>query len=113
MGLARVSTPWAAPTVSTGACDRWPVDNVTQLPLDRDIIAKQLKAGGYVTGMFGKWHIGERGDYFPGKRGFDEAIVTAGKHFDFVTEPKTDYPDGQYLADFDRQGRGLYHAAQG
>jgi len=50
--------------------------------------------------MFGKWHIGERGDYFPGKRGFDEAIVSAGKHFNFATEPKTDYPDGQYLADF-------------
>jgi arylsulfatase A-like enzyme len=77
-----------------------PVDNVTQLPLDRDIIAKQLKAGGYVTGIFGKWHIGERGDYFPGKRGFDEAIVSAGRHFNFDTEPKTEYPKGQYLADF-------------
>ncbi len=77
-----------------------PVENVTNLPLDRDIIAKQLKAGGYVTGMFGKWHIGERGDYFPGKRGFDEAIVSAGKHFDFATDPKTEYPEGQYLADF-------------
>ena len=35
-----------------------PVENVTNLPLDRDIIAKQLKAAGYATGMFGKWHIG-------------------------------------------------------
>lgn len=77
-----------------------PVDNVTNLPLDRDIIAKQLKAAGYSTGIFGKWHIGERGDYFPGKRGFDEAIVSAGKHFNFATSPTTDYPDGQYLADF-------------
>jgi arylsulfatase A-like enzyme len=77
-----------------------PVDNVTNLPLDRDIIAKQLKAAGYATGMFGKWHIGERGDYFPGKRGFDEAIVSSGQHFDFQTEPKTEYPEGQYLADF-------------
>ncbi|MBW2543730.1 MAG: sulfatase, partial [Deltaproteobacteria bacterium] len=77
-----------------------PVDNVTSLPLDRDIIAKQLKAAGYATGMFGKWHIGERGDYFPGKRGLDEAIVSAGKHFEFETSPTTDYPEGQYLADF-------------
>ena len=77
-----------------------PVENVTNLPLDRDIIAKQLKAAGYVTGIFGKWHIGERGDYFPGKRGFDEAIVSSGKHFDFETSPKTEYPEGQYLADF-------------
>ena len=77
-----------------------PVDNVTELPLDRDIIAKQLHAAGYATGMFGKWHIGERGDYFPGKRGFDEAIVSMGQHFDFATNPKTNYPQGQYLADF-------------
>lgn len=77
-----------------------PVDNVTELPLDRDIIAKQLKAAGYATGMFGKWHIGEKGDYHPGRRGFDEAIVSAGKHFDFKTNPKVDYPAGTYLADF-------------
>ncbi|MCU0871288.1 MAG: sulfatase [Pirellulaceae bacterium] len=77
-----------------------PVDNVTDLPLDRNIIAKQLKAAGYATGMFGKWHIGERGEYHPGQRGFDEAIVSAGVHFNFATSPKTDYPQGQYLADF-------------
>jgi arylsulfatase A-like enzyme len=77
-----------------------PVDNVTNLPLDRDIIAKQLKAAGYATGMFGKWHIGERGEYHPGKRGFDEAIVSAGVHFDFKTDPETTYPKGEYLADF-------------
>jgi arylsulfatase A-like enzyme len=77
-----------------------PVENVTDLPLDRDIIAKQLKAAGYATGMFGKWHIGQQGDYFPGKRGFDEAIVSMGKHFNFETKPPTDSPQGQYLADF-------------
>ncbi|HSH93158.1 MAG TPA: sulfatase, partial [Roseimicrobium sp.] len=77
-----------------------PVDNLTELPLDRDIIAKQLKAAGYATGMFGKWHIGQQGDYQPGKRGFDEAIVSMGLHFDFATNPKTDYPKGTYLADF-------------
>jgi arylsulfatase A-like enzyme len=77
-----------------------PVDNVTHLPLDRTTIAQALKAGGYATGMFGKWHIGESGDYHPGKRGFDEAIVSMGKHFDFETNPETPYPAGQYLADF-------------
>lgn len=77
-----------------------PVDNVTNLPLDRDIIAKQLKAAGYATGMFGKWHIGQQGDYLPGKRGFDEAIVSMGVHFNFETTPKVDYPKGTYLADF-------------
>lgn len=77
-----------------------PVDNVQQLPLDRDTFAQQLKKAGYTTGMFGKWHIGQSGDFHPARRGFDEAVVTMGKHFDFVTDPKIDYPKGQYLADF-------------
>jgi arylsulfatase A-like enzyme len=77
-----------------------PVDNVTHLPLDRVIVAQAMKNAGYATGMFGKWHIGQDGAYHPGKRGFDEAIVSMGAHFDFVTDPKTAYPKGQYLADF-------------
>jgi len=77
-----------------------PVDNVEQLPLDRNTIAQQLKQAGYATAMFGKWHLGNNGNYHPAKRGFDEAIVSMGKHFDFETNPKTTYPEGQYLADF-------------
>jgi arylsulfatase A-like enzyme len=77
-----------------------PVDNVTNLPLDRTILPQALKSAGYATGMFGKWHIGQQGDYLPGKRGFDEAIVSMGAHFDFVTNPAVPYPKGQYLADF-------------
>ncbi len=77
-----------------------PVDNVTSLPLENITIAQTLKGAGYATGMFGKWHLGERDAYHPGKRGFDEAIVTMGRHFDFATSPKTVYPKGEYLADF-------------
>ena len=77
-----------------------PVDNVTRLPLDRVTIADQLKKAGYATGMFGKWHLGETGKYHPSERGFDEAIVSAGKHFDFETNPQANYPQGTYLADF-------------
>lgn len=77
-----------------------PPKNATELPLDRQTIADQFKAAGYATGMFGKWHIGEQGEYHPGKRGFDEAIATMGKHFDFTTRPAVDYPQGTYLADF-------------
>ncbi len=77
-----------------------PVDNVTNLPLDRTLFPEQLKKAGYSTAMYGKWHIGQNGPYHPGKRGFDEAIVSMGAHFDFVTSPKVDYPKGRYLADF-------------
>jgi len=77
-----------------------PVDNVQNLPLDKITIAQSLQAAGYATGMFGKWHLGQQGEYHPGRRGFDEAIVSMGKHFDFATSPPTEYPAGQYLADF-------------
>ncbi len=77
-----------------------PVDNVTELPLDRDTFADQFKAAGYATAMFGKWHLGEQGKHHPSHRGFDEALVTSGKHFEFQTTPHSDYPKGTYLADF-------------
>jgi arylsulfatase A-like enzyme len=37
-----------------------PVENVTELPLDRATVAQQLKLAGYATGMFGKWQSGRR-----------------------------------------------------
>ena len=77
-----------------------PVDNVTTLPKEKTTIAQSLKKAGYATGLFGKWHLGEGPGEHPSKRGFDEAIVSAGKHFDFKTSPATDYPGGTYLADF-------------
>lgn len=77
-----------------------PIDNVEQLPRDKITIAHCLKQAGYATALFGKWHLGEEGQYHPGQRGFDEAITTMGKHFNFVTQPKVDYPPGIYLADW-------------
>ncbi|WP_367873984.1 sulfatase [Luteolibacter sp. Populi] len=77
-----------------------PVDNVTTLPAEKITIAQALKGAGYATGLFGKWHLGNGPEAHPSKRGFDEAIVSNGKHFDFDTDPKTAYPEGTYLADF-------------
>ncbi|HTL28864.1 MAG TPA: sulfatase [Tepidisphaeraceae bacterium] len=77
-----------------------PVDNVTQLPLDKITIANTLKNNGYATAMFGKWHLGNDPAHLPDKRGFDEFIESSGRHFDFDTTPKVDYPKGTYLADF-------------
>lgn len=77
-----------------------PADNVASLPLDRITVAQALKSAGYATAMFGKWHLGNEPEYHPAKRGFDEAIVSNGLHFDFATNPTTPYPKGQYLADF-------------
>ena len=77
-----------------------PVENVTMLPLDREIIAAALRRAGYATGIFGKWHLGEKGDFHPGRRGFDEAVTTQGRHFGFETDPPVPHAAGEYLADF-------------
>jgi arylsulfatase A-like enzyme len=77
-----------------------PVDNATGLPLEKITLAQALKSAGYATGMFGKWHLGMDAKHHPGQRGFDEAMESSGVHFDFKTDPKVDYPTGQYLADF-------------
>jgi arylsulfatase A-like enzyme len=77
-----------------------PVDNVTQLPLEKITVAQALQKGAYATALFGKWHLGQNGPYHPSQRGFDEAIVSMGVHFDFETHPPVDYPKGTYLADF-------------
>ena len=77
-----------------------PVDNVAQLPLDKITLADSLKKAGYATGMFGKWHLGNEGKHHPSQRGFDEAIVSEGKHFGFGTNPPVEHADDEYLADF-------------
>jgi len=74
--------------------------NVTDLPLEKTTIAQVLKEAGYVTGMFGKWHLGNGPDYHPSRRGFDEAIVTGRGHFQFTTNPHVEVPEDKYLADF-------------
>ena len=77
-----------------------PVDNVTELPLTVRTVANVMQDAGYDTAMFGKWHLGQKDTHHPGKRGFNEALVTMGAHFNFKTEPPVEYPKGQYLADF-------------
>ncbi|MSR50537.1 MAG: aryl-sulfate sulfohydrolase [Planctomycetaceae bacterium] len=77
-----------------------PVENVVDLPLKKITLADSLKSNGYKTALFGKWHLGQQGEHHPSKRGFDEAIVSMGKHYDFVTMPKVEYSQGTYLADF-------------
>lgn len=77
-----------------------PVENVTELPRGRLTVADALKKQGYRTGLFGKWHLGNGKGFHPSERGFDEAIVSMGKHFNFATTPKMKVPDDAYLADY-------------
>lgn len=57
---------------------------------DADLtLAQRLKAVGYATGMFGKWHVGFRLDKAPGAKGFDEFYgFLAGAHAYTPTSPR-------------------------
>ncbi|MDA7922647.1 sulfatase-like hydrolase/transferase, partial [Verrucomicrobiales bacterium] len=58
-----------------------------QLYLDAVILPQLLKSAGYRTGFIGKWHLGNKGDYAPGQRGFDWCSTNVGGprvHFDPV-----------------------------
>jgi len=93
---------------TVGSIDRFPwrtrplrpVDNAAKLPLETFTLGQAIKDAGYATGLFGKWHLGQDDAHHPSKRGFDEAIVSMGRHFDFKTIPPVDVPPGAYLADF-------------
>ncbi|MDC0307521.1 MAG: sulfatase [Planctomycetaceae bacterium] len=71
------------------------------LPLAEKTFAELLKPAGYVSGSFGKWHLGAA-THYPGQQGFDEFTVTGGRHFapKFKTTPQEDVPDGTYLANY-------------
>lgn len=45
---------------------------------DEVTMADVFRAGGYRTGIFGKWHLGDNYPYRPNDRGFDEALVHKG-----------------------------------
>lgn len=74
--------------------------NLTQLPLDKITFAQLLQSEGYVTGMFGKWHLGTDEEHHPAQRGFTEAIVSNGRHFKIRTNPSVEVDPATYMADF-------------
>lgn len=54
------------------------------LPLTETTIADRMKALGYATGMFGKWHLGYKPQFHPQRRGFDEFYgFLGGQHWYF------------------------------
>ncbi|MGO6672587.1 arylsulfatase [Rhizobium leguminosarum] len=68
-------------------------------------IAELLKPQGYVTGQFGKNHLGDRNEFLPTVHGFDEFFGNL-YHLNAEEEPENpDYPkDPQFLAKFGPRG---------
>ncbi len=63
------------------------------LPTTQPSIAKFLKAAGYATGAFGKWHLGYKDEYNPTRHGFDEYFGELLGHADYYRHA---YYDGTY-----------------
>ena len=72
-------SPTCSPTRAALMTGRHPLKNgVTHTILERERMAlggttlpQVLKAAGYTTGIFGKWHLGDEEKYQPENRGFD------------------------------------------
>lgn len=54
------------------------------LPLSEKTLAEYLKAAGYATGMFGKWHLGFKPAMQPNGRGFDDYFGFLGGAHSYV-----------------------------
>lgn len=76
-------SPTCAPTRSALMSGRHEFKNgVTHTILERErmslkttTLPQLLKAAGYATGIFGKWHLGDEDAYQPDRRGFDEVFI--------------------------------------
>ena len=71
-----------------------PVPNRSSLTPDNPTMAGALKAAGYITGIFGKWHLEGGKGTLPGEQGFD--VVHESKHSWPSPAPESDNPKAIY-----------------
>ncbi len=78
-------------------------NRATSVTAGRAVLRRQLptmadafRAGGYHTGLFGKWHLGDNYPYRPMERGFQEAKYFLGWGFSSAPEFDNDYFNGRY-----------------
>lgn len=70
-----------------------PVPNREELAAEKITLAESLRAAGYRTGLFGKWHLGNSAPYRPKDQGFDAVFESQGKG-DRRTREISDDPKG-------------------
>jgi len=61
------------------------------LDLRETTVARRLKNAGYVTGLLGKWHLGEGEKFHPLSRGFDEFFGFTGGAHSYLTADDKQY----------------------
>jgi len=78
-----------------------PVNNTT-LSLDTPVIPQIIKGSGYMTAVYGKWHLGHDTEHGPAVRGFDDTVWYDGQngHFDYISKPNRPHAKGEYLCDY-------------
>lgn len=102
---AYVSGPYCSPTRAGLMTGRYPqrfghefnlgigpLNSENGMPLTERTIADRLKAVGYRTALFGKWHLGSAERFHPMSRGFDEFFGFLGGAHSYL-EPMTNGPD--------------------
>lgn len=72
------------------------------LPLSETLLPQALAEAGYVSGIVGKWHLGDAPRFHPLKRGFDEFFGLLGGGHDYFKSAGADA--GEYLIPLEAHG---------
>ena len=63
-----------------------PTNRTQYLPAEIITLGETMKEAGYTTGYFGKWHLGNREEHYPGNQGFDEVnVYRGGGYFNYAS----------------------------
>ena len=78
--------------------------------LRRDIptVAELFRKGGYVTGMFGKWHLGHAYPDRPMEKGFEKCVWFKGWGLQSEIEFDNDYVNPRYLDGTEQKQASVY-----
>ena len=58
-----------------------------RIETNEQTLPEMFRRGGYTTGLFGKWHLGDGHPFLPVDKGFDEQFMIANGAVDHVENP--------------------------